>query len=107
MQTIWKDAKVKMLKLIATLGHKVTPMLHTGKSCHQCQLDVHSFSCFLPFLGIVYVVSIQTELVGNVLDTMQIEKQFYKNAQNLLERLQLVLQENPGSVHTNIKLPNF
>lgn len=55
----------------------------------------------------MYVVSIQTELVGNVLDTTQIEKQFYKNAQNLLERLQLMLQENPGSVHTNIKLPNF
>lgn len=40
----------------------------------------------------MYVVGVQKELMETVLDTIQIENQIYKNAQNLLERLQLVLQ---------------
>lgn len=37
----------------------------------------------------------QKEVMENVLYTIQTENWLYKNAQNLLERLQLVLQREP------------
>lgn len=95
-----------MLKPMATLGHDVIPVLPTEGKMHTSVSLMFSFLLLPPFL--VNHVHSQKEVMENVLYTIQTENWLYKNAQNLLERLQLGLpKETLSSVHTNIKLSNF
>lgn len=91
---------------MATLGHDVIPVLPTEGKMHTSVSLMFSFLLLPPVL--VNHVHSQEEVMENVLYTIQTENWLYKNAQNLLERLQLGLQkETLSSVHTNIKLSNF